>query len=44
MSALHSPHSMRIAFEHMQRTPEQIEQTHAWRGAYDDHAKIRACR
>lgn len=44
MSAVSAAHSMRLAFEHMRRTPEQVEQAHTWRGAYDDHAKIRACR
>jgi hypothetical protein len=44
MSAWHAAHSMRLAFEHMQRTPEQVEQAHTWQGAYNDHVKIRACR
>lgn len=44
MSAVSAAHSMRLAYEHVMRTPEQVEAAHTWRGAYDDHAKIRACR
>lgn len=44
VSAVSAAHSMRLAYRHVMRTPEQIEEAHTWRGAYDDHAKIRSCR
>ncbi|BDD79786.1 hypothetical protein [Burkholderia phage FLC9] len=44
VSVVSAAHAMRLAYEHVMRTPEQIEQAHTWRGAYDDHAKIRSLR